>query len=114
LTQDQKRLTEDEVTEVIAEYRAGATILELATQHGCDRKTVIRYLKLHCVEVRHRRMSSAQIDEAVVLYKSGLSLIRVGKAVGADPKTVKARLMEAGVPMRGVHRRTECKDESDP
>ncbi|PKQ10130.1 MAG: hypothetical protein CVT69_01365 [Actinobacteria bacterium HGW-Actinobacteria-9] len=97
---------------MVAGYRAGSTILELAARHDCDRKTVIRYLKLHCVETRYRRLSEEQIEEAVHLYESGLSLIKVGKVVGADPKTVKARLMEAGVPMRGVHRKTGCKDES--
>jgi hypothetical protein len=104
LTQPQKRLTEDEVTEMVAGYRAGSTILELASRHDCDRKTVIRYLKLNCVETRYRRLSPTHIDEAVRLYESGLSLIKVGKKVGADPKTVKARLIERGVEMRNGHR----------
>lgn len=64
--------------------------------------------------MQHQRMSKEQIDEAVRLYESGLSLIRVDKVVGADPKTVKALLMGAEVPMRGVHRKNGCEDESGP
>ncbi len=103
LVQDQKRFSEDEVAEIITGYRAGCTILELATQHGCDRKTVIHHLKLNCVEIRHQKMSASQIAEAVQLYESGLSLTKVGRAVGADPKSVKARLLERGVEMRNCH-----------
>jgi hypothetical protein len=104
LTQHQKRFNDDEVAEIVTGYRAGATILELAARHACDRKTVIHHLKLHCVEIRHRCMDRAKIDEAVHLYESGLSLIKVGKRVGADPKTVKARLAERGVPLRNQAR----------
>lgn len=101
LNQPQTHLTDDAVGEIVAGYRAGATILELSARHDCDRKTVIRYLKLRCVEMRRRRLSEDQIDQAVLLYESGLSLIKVGKAVGADPKTIKARLVERGVTLRG-------------
>lgn len=89
-------------------YRAGSTILELAARHDCDRKTVIRYLKLHCVETRYRALSPPQIDEAVRLYESGLSLIKIGEVVGADPKTVKSRLIERGVTMREYNARIKA------
>jgi len=97
LTQQQKHLADDEITELVAAYRAGSTILELTTRLGCDRKTVIRYLKLHCVETRYRRLSPAQIDEAVTLYRKGMSLAKLGRQLGVSPKTVKARLVERAV-----------------
>jgi hypothetical protein len=48
LRQPQKHLTDDEIGLLVATYRGGSTILELAAQFTCDRKTVIRYLKLNC------------------------------------------------------------------
>jgi DNA-directed RNA polymerase specialized sigma24 family protein len=100
LRQQHKRLTDHEVDQLVVAYRAGSTILELAAEFDCDRKTVICYLKLHCIETRYRRLSETQIDEAVRLYASGLSLAKLGKRFGVDPKTVRARLQERGVQLR--------------
>lgn len=94
LIQKQKRLTDDEITQMVSSYRAGSTIRELTALFGCDRKTVMRYLKLNCVETRYRKLSPAQIDEVVRLYEHGASLTQIGKRFSVDPKTVKARLLE--------------------
>ena len=85
---------------MVVTYREGSTILELAARFECDRKTVMRYLKLHCVETRYRRLSLAQIDEAARLYAEGVSLAKLGKRFGVDPKTVRARLQERGAQLR--------------
>lgn len=45
--------------------------LEFAVRHDCERKTVIRYLKLHRVEKRYQRLSEKQIDERVELNEQG-------------------------------------------
>jgi DNA-directed RNA polymerase specialized sigma24 family protein len=96
LQQPHTCLTESEVERLVVAYREGSTILELAAECGCDRTTVMRYLKLHCVETRYRRLSKSQIDEAVELYSGGMSLAKLGTRFGVDPKTVKARLLERG------------------
>ena len=100
LRQQHKQLGSDEIGRLVTTYRAGSTITELAAGFDCDRTTVMRYLKLQCVEMRYRRLSEAQIDEAIHLYTSGLSLAKVGRLIGADPKTVRARLQERGVRIR--------------
>lgn len=97
LRQQHKRLTDSEVNGLVFAYREGCTILELAARFGCDRKTVTRYLKLHCVETRYRRLSETQVHEAIRMYRSGLSLAKIGKHFGVDPKTIKARLVERGL-----------------
>jgi hypothetical protein len=97
LRQYHKRLTDSEVDQLVVGYREGSTILELTARFDCDRKTVMRFLKLHCVEMRYRRMNEVQIDEAVELYSHGASLAKLGKRFGVDPKTVKARLLERGL-----------------
>ncbi|KAF0209310.1 MAG: hypothetical protein FD171_35 [Actinobacteria bacterium] len=57
----------------------------------------MRFLKLHCVETRYRRLNEEQIDEAVELYVRGMSLAKLRKRLGVDPKTAKARLLERGL-----------------
>lgn len=94
LRQQHKYLSGDETDRLVASYRDGSTILELASDFGCDRKTVIRYLKLNCVETRYRRLlSEEQIEESAALYEQGMSLAKLGKRFGVDPKTIKARLL---------------------
>jgi DNA-directed RNA polymerase specialized sigma24 family protein len=97
LRQEHKQLTDSEIDQLVVAYRGGSTILELAARFECDRKTVMRHLKLHCVETRYRRLSEPQIDEAVTLYEDGMSLAKLGKRLDVDPKTVKARLLERGL-----------------
>jgi len=106
LQQPQRHLRDDEISLLVATYRAGSTIAELAAQFECDRKTVTRYLKLQCVEMRIRRLTEVQIDEAVRLYESGMSLAKVGRLIGADPKNVRSRLLERGVQLRTPSTRT--------
>jgi DNA-directed RNA polymerase specialized sigma24 family protein len=97
LRQNHRRLADSEVDQLVVAYREGSTILELVARFDCDRKTVMRFLKLRCVETRYRRLNEAQIDEAVELYERGMSLAKLGKRFGVDPKTVKARLLERGL-----------------
>lgn len=100
LRQHHKRLTDSEVDQLIVAYREGSTILELVARFDCDRKTVMRFLKLHCVETRYWRLNEAQIVEAVELYGHGMSLAKLGRRLGVDPKTVKARLVERNIGLR--------------
>lgn len=94
LQQQQTRLADSDVGQLVVAYREGITILELAARFSCDRKTVTRYLKLHCVETRYRRLlSEGQIKEAALLHDQGMSLAKLGRHFGVDPKTIKARLL---------------------
>jgi DNA-directed RNA polymerase specialized sigma24 family protein len=96
LRQEHKHLTDSEVGQLVIAYREGSTILELAARFDCDRTTVMRHLKLHCIETRYRCLSETQIDEAVALHGEGASLAKLCRQFGVDPKTVKARLQERG------------------
>jgi len=49
ITQEQKRLTEDEVVLLISEYKASKSTYVLAEQFGCHRVTVTNILKRHGV-----------------------------------------------------------------
>jgi DNA-directed RNA polymerase specialized sigma24 family protein len=103
--QVQRRLGEPEIDEAVRLYQAGATIQQVATQLGVDRKTVSRQLKAQGVTLRLVGLSSTQIEEAIELYGSGLSLAQVGERLGVDAGTVHARLRERGVVFRDTQGR---------
>jgi hypothetical protein len=99
-----KQLTTDEVEELIAGYRAGATVYQLGERFGIDRKTVSLVLRRHEVPMRRRGLSPEQTDEAVRLYGQGSLLARIGRKMGVDPTTVLSRLQGREVRMRDYAR----------
>ena len=100
IRQRQKRLDENEIERLIAEYRTGLTVYQLATRFGCHRTTVSECLKARGIQMRRRPLCEEQIIEAIRLYQSGLSVAKVADQVGAKSETVRLRLIERGVQMR--------------
>jgi hypothetical protein len=101
-----RRLGVEQVEQLIAGYRAGATVYTLGSQFGIDRRTVGAILKRNGVVTRGGGLSPAQIDEAVELYEAGWSLARIAERVGVTPTTVHRRLRDRGVRMRATHGRS--------
>lgn len=95
-----RQLEPEQTAKLIAEYRGGATVYELATQFKIHRHTVSRILKDASVAPRYRRLSDEQIREAKLLYTSGWSLARIAAKFDVDPSTVHVRLRKLGVQMR--------------
>jgi len=100
LCQPQKRHSDGEVVDLVAAYRAGASVYELAEQFGCRRQTVSAWLKSQGVQMRGRPLTPAQIDEAERLYAAGRSLASVGEQLGVWSSTVRKYLRTRGVVMR--------------
>ena len=100
-----RRLRPTEIGELVARYKGGATVYELADQFKIHRDTVSRLLERHGVTRRGRPLSPAQIEHAIALYVSGQSLARVAPQLECDPGTVRLALLKAGVPMRDSHGR---------
>ncbi|TMR07418.1 hypothetical protein ETD83_00050 [Actinomadura soli] len=100
-----KQLKEQEAQEVVAAYRAGASVYQIARRFHIHRVTVSKILRRHGVKMRMGGMSPEQIDEAVKLYQEGWSLARIGKRMSVDGQTVRSRLVERGVRMRDTHGR---------
>ena len=96
----QRRITGEEADAVVAGYRAGKSVYELATEHSCHRTTISGILKRSGVTMRRTPAREDQILEMVRLYESGLSLARVSERVGFSDKTVHHYLRERGVRMR--------------
>jgi hypothetical protein len=62
-----RQLEADQVQELIVAHQSGATVYELGTHFGIERRTVSAILHRHEVPMRRRGLSSEQIDEAVRL-----------------------------------------------
>ena len=105
IRQKQKRLAGDEINQLIAGYKSGPTVYELAVQFGCHRTTVSETLKRNGIKMRRTSLTEAQIKEAIKLYESGLSLVKVGRQIGANGETIRLRLVEQGVKIRDAHER---------
>ena len=95
IVQEQRRLSEREVTQVAEQYQAGRSTYQLAGEWKINRSTVTLALKRADVPIRKPRLSARQIEEAVRLRANGWSLNQLGTKFGMDPKTMKQRLAEA-------------------
>jgi hypothetical protein len=79
-----RQLGTEQVEQLIADYRSGATVYELGDRFGIERRTVSSILHRHGVPMRRRGLSSDQVDDAIHLYKLGWSLARVGDHLGVN------------------------------
>jgi len=100
-----RQLDADQVEELIAGYRSGATVYELGDRFGIERRTVSAILRRHGVPMRRRGLSPEQVDHAIHLYKLGWSLARVGDHFGVHHTTVLNKLRERGISTRDTHGR---------
>ncbi|TVT62481.1 hypothetical protein FNH05_00920 [Amycolatopsis rhizosphaerae] len=95
-----RQLTDEQIQQLIAAYRSGATVYDLGEQFGIERRTVSNILHRREVPMRRRGLSPEQVDDAIHLYNLGWSLARVGRHLGVNHTTVLTRLRERGVPTR--------------
>jgi transposase len=95
-----RRLPDDQVRQLIEDYKSGATVYELGDQFGIERRTVSAILHRHGVPMRRRGLSEEQIDDAIRLYNQGWSLARIAARMDVAAGTVRQRLHERGVTMR--------------
>jgi transposase-like protein len=98
--QAQRRLQPDEIFDLVAAYKDGATITELAKQFRIHAITVTTHLQRQGVKLRRRGLSQARIEEAARLYAEGWSLTKIGNRFGVYPHSVRYRLRQAGVQLR--------------
>lgn len=94
------RLSATDVATLLDDYRAGATVYELAARFGIHRVTVSQHLHRQGVSMRRRGLTSPQANEALRLYGQGWSAARIGGRLGVDPTTVWTALRVRGTRMR--------------
>jgi hypothetical protein len=98
----QRRLTEADVDDLVAGYRAGRSLPRLAEDFRVHRRTVAAHLEKRGVKrrVNARRMSEDNVTNAARRYSAGDSLATIGKAEGVNAETVRQALLRAGVHIR--------------
>ena len=101
----QTLLRPEQVDDLVAQYREGATLVELASIFGVNRRTVAMHLTRREVTIRRGRFDPSRIHEAADLYLSGLTLVEVGVKVGVGPQAVRQALASHGVVIRPGGRR---------
>lgn len=102
----QTLLRPEQVDDLVAQYREGGTLVELASIFGVNRRTVAMHLTRREVKIRRGRFDPSRIHEAADLYLSGLTLVEVGIRVGVGPQAIRQALASHGVVIRpgGGHR----------
>jgi hypothetical protein len=79
----QRRLDAEEITELVAAYKAGRSIRDLATVFGIHRTTVGDHLSRQGVARRHNPLGPEELDLATRLYADGWSPAKIADHVGA-------------------------------
>ena len=102
--QVQHRLGSEEVAQLLERYRAGTRIIDLATEFGIARNTVMKHVE-RAGAPRRRNLVRDHLDEARRLYDQGWSLAKVAEHFGVDPGTVGYTFRKAGIPRRDTHGR---------
>ena len=78
----------------MADYRAGATVYQLAAQYGVHRQTVSRILKRSGVTMRRRTLSAEEVAQLLHAHQQGDSIQSIAQRFGIQPSTVRKRLDE--------------------
>ena len=100
-TQDQKRLSDEEIRQIAEKYSAGASTYELAAEFGCHRSTISRALKKSGIEVTHEASKRQALTERVLeMYEGYMRPVDIGKELGINVTTVRKILHENGVHIR--------------
>jgi DNA-binding transcriptional ArsR family regulator len=90
-------LTPDEVAELVAGYRAGRTIYELASEFKIARQTVSEHLHRHGVPMRRQGLTDDQVFEAIRLGKQRLTLKTISAHFEVCIDTVRDCLRRRGM-----------------
>ncbi|MDD5986521.1 MAG: helix-turn-helix domain-containing protein [Eubacteriales bacterium] len=100
-TQDQKRLSDDEIWQIAEKYSTGASTYELAAEFGCHRSTISRALKKTGIEVSHKASKREALTDRVLEMCEGFTRpVDIGKELGINVTTVRKILLENGVRIR--------------
>jgi hypothetical protein len=96
------------VSELVSQYRAGATVYELAQKFSIHRVTVSKLLRGEGVRLRLDGLSEAAITQAAELYSGGWSLARIGDHFGVAGSTVFRAFKGRGLPTRSLRQKSEA------
>ena len=94
----QRRLGPDQVVELVAAYRQGVPVEELAASFRINRTTVLGHVRRHGMPKRDRRaLRKDDVDKAAGFYAEGRSAEWVAGELQVAASTVRRALKDAGV-----------------
>ncbi len=96
----QRRLTREQVDQLVTEYQAGDSMQVLALRWELHRTTVAGHLLRTGVPLRRQGIPNQELEEAVRLYGGGWSCQRLAERYDCDDETVRQALKRSGVKMR--------------
>lgn len=104
-----RRLSPQQVGEIVARYNAGEDTPALSCAYGISRGGLRKLLLAEDVSFRQQPMTPGDIKRAIQLYERGLSIKQVVERVGFCYSTVRRMLHVNGVAVRerGGGRRRE-------
>lgn len=89
------------VERLVQNYKSGATVAELATQHGVHRATVRAKLRTSNVVPRERAPQHDHAEQFIQLYNERYSIAAIGKRYGLTPSKVRTQLIRLGANLQG-------------
>ena len=101
MIQEQKRLSDEEISLLIAAYKDGKSTYDLARQFGCHRLTVSAILKRHGVAVsKCRERKKLDTEEVIALYQNMHNAKQIADKYKVHPQVVIRLLRANGVRIR--------------
>ena len=112
----QRRLAPGEVADLVAAYRPGVPVEELAASSRANRTTALGHVRRHGVPKRdHRALHGEEVGRDAQLYAEGRSAEWVAAELHVAVSTVRRALKEAGVTVRpGGRQRRDDSTTSSP
>lgn len=83
-----RRLGSAKVAEVVADYQAGATCIELADKYAVSKAALLDLLHEHGLAKRKQGLTAEQCEEARMLRQMGESYATIGQRFGVYGSTV--------------------------
>lgn len=101
-TVKQVRLTNDEISQLVEDYKSGHSVKDLVDKWGIHRGTVADHLNRNNVNTRPatRKLTNAQVTRAAKMYRAGKSLAKLGTHFDVSPTTMRKELHSYGVIIR--------------
>lgn len=87
------RFTADQISSLVARYKAGESSLQLAKEQGMAKSTFLRLLADHNVESRKFGLTPAKEREVLHLRQQGMGMRRIAAKVGCSYGTVRTFLI---------------------
>ncbi|WP_146073556.1 hypothetical protein [Amycolatopsis sp. CA-126428] len=90
----------EEVEQVVAAFKAGASMQKLADRFGVDRTTILRRLQGLGLRTRFSKLEPDDVQVAAELYRSGWTIDELARLHHVAASTVRAYMLDAGVALR--------------